>query len=96
MGETVFLKNVINETGAIHAAVRRIGRAISVAEIFSCQRKSGIEDLANFERISCRIRNLRRGKGSRSASPFFLDQLRLFPPDLQMESLLATGISAWG
>src|SRR5215469_9779667 len=46
--EAVLLKDVINETGAIHAAAFWIGRAIGVTEILFCQREAGVEDLANF------------------------------------------------
>ena len=41
-------KDVINETGTIHAAIRGIGRTIGVAQIFFDQREPGVEDLANF------------------------------------------------
>src|SRR5206468_634619 len=52
VGEAVLLKDIINETGTIHAAVRWIGRTIGVTQILFCQREPGVQDLPYFCRIS--------------------------------------------
>ena len=49
--KTVLLQDVINETGAIHAAVSGISRAIRVSEILSCQFEPGVDNLPHFRRI---------------------------------------------
>jgi len=48
IAKSVLLKDVVKETGAIHSAVFRIGRAVAVAEIFFRQRETGVEDLAHL------------------------------------------------
>src|SRR5882762_10220769 len=52
IGKSVLAEHVINETGAIHAAVRGIGRSVAVTKILFCQRESGVDDLAYLRRIA--------------------------------------------
>ena len=52
IGESVLAKKIINETGAIHAAVCGISGAVCVTEILRCQIETGLDDLAHFSRVS--------------------------------------------
>src|SRR5439155_13854406 len=52
VGKSIFLQNIVNETGAIHSAICRISGAVSVTEILPCQLEPGLDDLLHFWRIS--------------------------------------------
>ena len=60
IGEAILLKNVINKSGTIHAAVFGIGRAIAVTEILFRQREPSVDDLAYFRRITLVFRDFIR------------------------------------
>ena len=62
IAESVLLKNVVKEAGAIHAAVFRIGRAVAVAEILFGQLETGVNDLAHLWRIGFIACNFIGGK----------------------------------
>jgi hypothetical protein len=49
--ESVLAEKIINETGAIHPAIRGICGAVAITQILFCQLQACINDLAHFLRI---------------------------------------------
>src|SRR6266567_1046594 len=70
IGKSVLLENVINKTGAIHAAICGISGAVRVTKILFCQLEPSIDDLAHFRRISVIARDF-VGRNRRVGRAFF-------------------------